>query len=73
MHLVIIAWLFVIFTMALTMRSPLAGIALFATLGLAPVLLYVAIVTRRSRARREASMLERGVHRVDDRDAEPDQ
>ena len=54
MHLVIIAWLFVIFTMALTLKSALAGVALFVTLGLGPVLLYLfAIVTRRSRARRE--------------------
>jgi len=53
MHLVIIAWLFVIFTMALTMHSALAGVALFATLGLGPVVLYVAIAMRRLRARRE--------------------
>lgn len=53
-HLVIIAWLFVIFTMALTMRSWLAGIALFAFLGVAPVVAYLAIVVRRSRRLREA-------------------
>jgi hypothetical protein len=53
MHLVIIAWLFVIFTMALTLKSALAGVALFVALGLGPVLLYFAIVIRRSRARRE--------------------
>lgn len=53
MHLVIIAWLFVIFTMALTMQSALAGVALFAVLGLGPVLLYFAIKGRRLRARRE--------------------
>ena len=52
-HLVIIAWLFVIFTMALTMRSTLAGIALFASLGAAPVAAYLAISIRRSRRRRE--------------------
>ena len=53
MHLVIIAWLFVIFTMALTMKSALAGVVLFVALGLGPVLLYFAIAMRRSRARRE--------------------
>ena len=58
MHLVILAWLFVIFTMALTMRSALAGIAMFVGLGLAPVALYMAIVQRRSRARRERGGLQ---------------
>ena len=53
MHLVIIAWLFVIFTMALTLRSVAAGIALFLALGVAPVALYMAIVIRRGRSRRE--------------------
>ena len=53
MHLVIIAWLFVTFTMALTMKSALAGIALFMTVGLLPVVLYFAIAMRRSRARRD--------------------
>jgi hypothetical protein len=52
-HLVIIAWLFVIFTMALTMRSVLAGIAMFVALGIAPVALYMAIAIRRARRRRE--------------------
>jgi membrane protein implicated in regulation of membrane protease activity len=52
-HLVIIAWLFVISTMALTMRSVLAGIAMFVALGLAPVALYMAIAVRRARRRRE--------------------
>ena len=53
MHLVILAWLFVTFTMALTMKPLLAGIAFFAALGLGPVALYVAITVRRLRARRE--------------------
>lgn len=53
MHLVIIAWLFVVFTMALTMKSALAGVALFTLLGLMPVLVYGAIALRRLRARRE--------------------
>ena len=53
MHLVIMAWLFVIFTMALTMRSALAGIAMFVGLGLVPIALYMAIAMRRARRRRE--------------------
>ena len=51
MHLVIIAWLFVTFTMALTMRSWLAGVALVAALGLGPVLLYGVLAARRLRRR----------------------
>jgi hypothetical protein len=51
MHIVIIAWLFVIFTMALTMKSWLMGVALFAALGLGPVLLYLALALRRFRSR----------------------
>lgn len=54
MHIVILAWLFVTFTMALTMDSVLAGIAFFVVPGLGPVLLYAAIAVRRLRARREA-------------------
>jgi hypothetical protein len=51
MHIVIIAWLFVTFTMALTMKSWLLGVALFAVLGLGPVLLYLALAVRRLRSR----------------------
>lgn len=53
MHLVILAWLFVIFTLALTMRSLVAGVTLFVVVGLGPVLVYLAIALRRVRARRE--------------------
>lgn len=53
MHIVILAWLYVTFAMALTMESAFAGIALFAVLGLAPVGLWGAIAVRRLRARRE--------------------
>lgn len=60
MHIVVIAWLFVTFTMALTMRSALAGVALFVTLGLGPVLIYCAIAMRRARARRERGQGSRG-------------
>jgi hypothetical protein len=55
MHIVIIAWLFVTFTMALTMKSWLLGIALFAILGLGPVLLYLALAVRRLRSRDTAA------------------
>ena len=53
MHLVVIAWLFVIFTMALTLKSAIAGVALFVFLGLGPVLLYFTISLRRARSRRD--------------------
>ncbi|HVF62745.1 MAG TPA: hypothetical protein VNE58_01975 [Casimicrobiaceae bacterium] len=53
MHIVVLAWLFVIFTMALTLRSTVAGIALFVGLGLAPVALWGALQLRRLRRRRE--------------------
>jgi uncharacterized protein (DUF2062 family) len=53
MHIVILAWLYVTFTMALTMGSVLAGLATFLGLGLAPVALWAAIRVRRHRARRE--------------------
>ena len=51
MHIVVIAWLFVTFTMALTMKSGLMGVALFAGLGVAPVLLLLAVAARRFRSR----------------------
>lgn len=51
MHLVIAAWLFVIFTMSLTMRSAIAGIALFVAAGVVPVALYLMLAIRRARAR----------------------
>jgi hypothetical protein len=54
MHIVIIAWLFVTFTVALTL-GVLEGIAFFLVVGLAPVALYVILLVRRratARARR---------------------
>ena len=51
MHIVIIAWLFVAFTMALTMRA-VAGTVFFLVAGLLPVLLYAALAQRRRRAAR---------------------
>jgi hypothetical protein len=74
MHILVIAWLYVIGTMALTASSALAGIALFAVAGLLPVLACLAwLVRSQSRARRRASGLEQHVHAGDDPDAEADQ
>lgn len=52
MHIVIIAWLFVIGLMALALSSTLAGIAWFIGAGVLPVLLVGALVARRVSARR---------------------
>ena len=71
MHLVILAWLLVTGTMALTMSSALAGVAFFAGAGLAPVALYAWLMVRRLRG--ERSRLEQRVHRGDDGDAGRDQ
>jgi len=46
MHILIIAWLFITFTMALTLRA-VAGIAFFCVVGLAPVALYLWLAVRR--------------------------
>jgi hypothetical protein len=74
-HIVVIAWLFVTFTMALTLRSAVAGIALFVVLGLGPVLLLAMLAAKRVRSRRERatpSVRERDVHAPDHADAERD-
>ena len=70
MHLVVIAWLFVILTMALTL-TPLAGLALFTLGGLAPVALLAALLARRGR-RAAGSMLEHEVRERDDGEAQAD-
>lgn len=67
MHIVVIAWLFVIGLMALTLSSALAGIAWFVGAGLLPVLLLLWFALRRKR-----SVLEREVEARDDGHAEPD-
>ena len=69
MHIVLIGWLFVIGAMALTLSSPLAGVAFFAGLGLAPAALVVWLAARRART----LVLEKDVHAADDRDAQSDQ
>ena len=69
MHLVLIAWLYVTLTMALAMHSVVAGVALFACVGVAPVLLFATLALRRARARKaEASGLEQEVKAADDGD-----
>ncbi len=69
MHIVLIGWLFVIGMMALTLASPLAGVAFFAVVGLAPALLLVWLLARRARP----LVLEEHVDAADDRDAKSDQ
>ena len=49
MHLVVMAWLFVIGTMAMTFADALAGVAFFVAAGLAPVALYAWVQLRRHR------------------------
>lgn len=74
MHLVIMAWLFVIGTMALTWSSVLGGLAFFAAAGVAPVAFYAWVKLRHLRAARtRASVLQERVHHGDDGDAGGDQ
>lgn len=47
MHIVVIAWLFVAALMAMTLSSPVAGIAWFAVIGVLPVALLVWMTVRR--------------------------
>ena len=73
MHLVLIAWVYVIGMMALTSGSIVGGLLLFVLAGLLPGLAIVAFLGRRLRERRAqapvASTLEERVHDRDDRDA----
>jgi hypothetical protein len=74
MHIVIVAWVYVIGMMALTSDSVAGGLAFFAVAGLAPVLVVLWIAARRARSRRRPqSVLEHDVRAGDDRDAEADQ
>ena len=61
MHIVALAWLFVIVTMALTL-SPLAGVALVVVGGIAPLALFAMLAARG----RRPSVLERDVREGDD-------
>jgi hypothetical protein len=63
MHIVIIAWLFVTFTMALTLGG-IAGTGFFLAAGLAPVALYVVLLVRGRRARRAAQAEEAATARA---------
>ncbi len=69
MHIVVIAWLFVIGLMALASSSPLRGVVLLVGAGLGPVLLLAWLL----RSRRRKSALERKLHGGDARDTQPDQ
>jgi uncharacterized membrane protein YhaH (DUF805 family) len=74
MHIVVLAWLYVIGMMALTSDSVAGGLAFFAVAGLAPVLVVLWIAVRRVRSRRRPqSVLEHEVRAGDDGDAEADQ
>ncbi|MFO1309527.1 MAG: hypothetical protein U1F64_13970 [Burkholderiales bacterium] len=77
MHIVVMAWLFVIGTMALTWPSVLGGVAFFAVAGVAPFALYAWIKLRRLRGGRGAlappSVREDRVHGGDHADARRDQ
>jgi len=68
MHIVALAWLFVLLTMALTLESAAAAVTLFVAAGVLPIVLGVMLLGRR----RRASMLERDVGKRDDGEAEAD-
>lgn len=51
MHIVVIAWLYVTFAMALTMPGVLSGAAFFLAVGIGPVALAAALASRRRRRR----------------------
>jgi hypothetical protein len=75
-HLVVIAWLYVIGMMAVTASSVLGGLVLFVSAGIVPVLALVAWLGRRHRRERaaatKASLLQQVVHHRDDADPESD-
>jgi len=65
MHLVIIAWLFITLTMALTM-SALEGLLFFGLAGLLPVLLYGWLAVQRHRVRRSSTTRPTHAHPPDE-------
>jgi hypothetical protein len=69
MHIVVLAWLYVTFAMALTMRPVVVGVAFFLAVGLAPVAVVAVLAARRRRASMRVARVDHG----DDRDAEADQ
>jgi len=73
-HIVVAAWLYVTLMMALTLSNVWAGIAFFACIGLAPVVLLALLAARRHRARQDrTSVGEEKVHAADDRNPQSDQ
>ena len=76
MHIIIIAWLWVILMMAITERSATAGVLTFLFYGLAPcVLLLWLIVTQRRFKRRKATAVSVREEQVEDgnrENAKPD-
>ncbi|MEW5889547.1 MAG: hypothetical protein AB1768_10985 [Pseudomonadota bacterium] len=73
MYIVAIAWLYVVFMMALTESSLVGGVMTFLLYGLAPLALFLWLVgtPRRRRLARKTSHGEVG--ELDRGDAEPDQ
>ena len=69
MHIVVLAWLYVTFAMALTMRPVVVGVAFFLAVGLAPVAIVAVLAARRRRASMRVARVDHG----DDRDTEADQ
>jgi len=69
MHIVVLAWLYVMFAMALTMRPVAVGVAFFLAAGLGPVAILAVLAARRRRASMGVARVDHG----DDRDAEADQ
>ena len=75
MYIVIMAWVYVTLLMALTLSSALAGVAFFLFAGVAPVLLFATLASRRQRRLREQrgpSVREQKVDAADDGNAERD-
>ncbi len=76
MHIVLLAWIYVIGTMALTADTVRGGLAFFLFAGIGPVLVLLWLAQRRARARLRrapSSMLEHEVRGADDGDAQADQ
>lgn len=69
MHLVVIAWLYIVGVMALAASSVGAGVLLFVLGGLLPVLGLLGWLARQRKARaNRTSAFQPKVHRRDDRD-----
>ncbi|MEP7155154.1 MAG: hypothetical protein ABI905_05245 [Betaproteobacteria bacterium] len=80
MHIVVIAWLWVILMMAITERSVVAGVMTFVFYGLAPCVLLLWMIATQRKFRRaqkaaleQASMREHQVEGGDGKNAHADQ